>query len=45
MLVVHRAFRREFVLAPGLVRRVDDGDTLRCRIVSSHRQFTTALVL
>jgi hemerythrin-like domain-containing protein len=44
MLMVHRAFRREFALAPGLVRRVDDGDTLRCRIVSDHLQFiTTAL--
>jgi hypothetical protein len=29
MLMVHRAFRSEFALAPGLVRRVDDGDTLR----------------
>jgi hemerythrin-like domain-containing protein len=44
MLMVHRAFRREFALAPGLVRRVDDGDALRCRIVSDHLQFiTTAL--
>ena len=42
--MVHRAFRREFALASGLVRRVDDGDTLRCRIVSDHLQFiTTAL--
>ena len=41
MLMVHRAFRREFALAPGLVRRVGDGDTLRCRIVSGHLQFIT----
>src|ERR1700754_4767270 len=39
MLMVHRAFRREFALAPALVRRVDDGDTLRCRTVAAHLQF------
>ena len=40
MLMVHRAFRREFALAPALVRRVDDGDTLRCRTIAGHLQFT-----
>jgi hemerythrin-like domain-containing protein len=44
MLMVHRAFRREFALALGLVRRVDVGDTVRCRTVSGHLRFiTTAL--
>ena len=44
MLMVHRAFRREFALAPGLVRQVDDGDTQRCRTIAAHLRFlVTAL--
>ena len=36
MLVVHAALRREFGLAPGLVRGVADGDVARARIVGGH---------
>ena len=36
MLVVHAALRREFGLAPGLVRGVADGDVARARIVGRH---------
>ncbi|MDN5749297.1 MAG: hemerythrin domain-containing protein [Pseudonocardia sp.] len=36
MLVVHLALRREFRLAPGLVRRTRDGDTRRARTVATH---------
>lgn len=36
MVVVHRAFRREFGLAPGLIRRVADGDRARAAVVADH---------
>lgn len=36
MLVVHRAFRREFRLAPRLVRAVVPGDTSRAAVVADH---------
>ncbi len=34
MVIVHRAFRREFVLLPRLVREVPDGDTARAAVVA-----------
>ncbi|WP_395111634.1 hemerythrin domain-containing protein [Actinomadura sp. SCN-SB] len=33
MVVVHRLFRREFRLAPGLIRAVADGDRIRAAVV------------
>lgn len=36
MVVVHRLFRREFGLAPGLVRRVAPGDRQRSAVVADH---------
>ena len=42
MRVVHRAFRREFGLVPGLVRRVPEGDTRRAAVVARHLRFALA---
>ena len=36
MLVAHRAFRREFTLAPRIVRDVAPGDTARAALVADH---------
>ena len=36
MVVVHRAFRREFRLLPGLVRAVPAGDTARAAVLAAH---------
>jgi hemerythrin-like domain-containing protein len=36
MIVVHRVFRREFRLAPTLIRGVRPGDTARARVVADH---------
>ena len=36
MVVVHRAFRREFGLLPGLVRAVPAGDTARAAVLAAH---------
>ena len=36
MVVVHRAFRREFTLIPPLVRAVAAGDTARAAVVTKH---------
>ncbi|MFC4695703.1 hemerythrin domain-containing protein [Geodermatophilus arenarius] len=36
MYVVHRAFRREFGLLPGLVRAVEPGDTARAAVLARH---------
>src|SRR6476620_11246093 len=36
MIVVHRAFRREFTLLPQLVRDVAAGDTARAAVVAKH---------
>ena len=36
MYVVHRVFRREFVLIPQLVRQVAAGDTARAAVVGEH---------
>lgn len=36
MVVVHRAFRREFALAPRLVREVAPGDTVRATTIAAH---------
>jgi hemerythrin-like domain-containing protein len=36
MVVVHKAFRREFGLLPQLIRAVPDGDTARADIVAKH---------
>ncbi|WP_433296798.1 hemerythrin domain-containing protein [Actinoplanes sp. CA-030573] len=36
MVLVHRAFRRDFRMLPALVRAVADGDTARAEIVGSH---------
>jgi hemerythrin-like domain-containing protein len=36
MVVVHRLFRREFGLAPGLIRRVAEGDRQRSAVVADH---------
>jgi hypothetical protein len=46
MAVVHRAFRREFGLLPGLVRRVAPGDTARAAVLAAHaRLLLTSLHL
>jgi hemerythrin-like domain-containing protein len=39
MVVVHRAFRREFGLAPKLIRRVADGDRERAGVVADYLEF------
>ena len=36
MVMVHRVFRREFRLAPGLIRGVADGDRQRAGVVGGH---------
>jgi hemerythrin-like domain-containing protein len=36
MVVVHRAFRREFTLVPALVRAVPAGDTARAAVLTDH---------
>jgi iron-sulfur cluster repair protein YtfE (RIC family) len=36
MIVVHRVFRREFRLAPRLIRAVRPGDAARARVVGAH---------
>ena len=36
MVVVHRAFRREFRLVPELVRQVRPGDTARAAVIAEH---------
>ncbi len=41
MVVVHRAFRREFGLAPGLIRRVAAGDRQRSAVVADHLVFVS----
>jgi iron-sulfur cluster repair protein YtfE (RIC family) len=41
MVVVHRLFRREFGLAPGLIRRVAAGDRERSAVVAGHLTFLT----
>ena len=38
MIVVHRAFRREFTLISPLVRGVAAGDTARAAVVTKHAQ-------
>jgi hypothetical protein len=38
MSMAHRFFRREFLLAPAVVRRVDVGDTDRAGVVAAHLQ-------
>ena len=38
MIAVHSAFRREFRLAPGLVRAVAPGDVARAQVVAGHVQ-------
>src|ERR1700754_4420121 len=42
MAMVHRMFRREFLLAPGMVRRVDVGDAGRAHGVAAHLRFISA---
>jgi hypothetical protein len=42
MVVVHRAFRREFGAAAGHIRRTPDGDTRRAQIVASHLRLCMA---
>lgn len=44
MVMVHRMFRREFGLAPGVVRRVPPGDTDRAAVVARHIRFITTLL-
>jgi hemerythrin-like domain-containing protein len=41
MVVIHRMFRREFGLVPGLIRRVADGDRRRSAVVADHLTFLT----
>ncbi len=36
MVLVHKVFRREFVLVPRLVRSTPDGDVSRARLVGAH---------
>lgn len=42
MVVIHRMFRREFRLLPGLVRGVQKDDIARARVVSDHTAETIA---
>ncbi len=44
MLVVHGAFRREFRLAPGLVRRTHAGDVDRAKLVADHIALITTFL-
>jgi iron-sulfur cluster repair protein YtfE (RIC family) len=44
MFVVHSGFRREFRLAPGLVRSVPAGDTARAAQVATHLGLVTDLL-
>ncbi len=44
MVVVHTAFRREFGLAPGLVRGVSDGDLRRAAVVADHLDLLTTML-
>lgn len=44
MLMVHNMFRREFMLATGLVEQVIDGDGERIETVISHLQFITNIL-
>jgi hemerythrin-like domain-containing protein len=44
MNAVHTMFRREFRLAPGVVRAVDDGDTDQARVVADHLEFLTTVL-
>ena len=44
MNCVHTMFRREFRLAPGLVRAVEEGDTERSGIVADHLEFLTTVL-
>ncbi len=44
MLVVHTSFRREFRLAPGLVRGVAEGDLARSRIVADHLEWLLGML-
>ena len=44
MTMVHRMFRREFLLAPGMVRRVEAGDTGRVHSVTAHLRFISAIL-
>ncbi|NJC68066.1 hemerythrin domain-containing protein [Planosporangium flavigriseum] len=39
MLVIHTALRREYRLAPALVRAVAPGDAARARVISEHLDF------
>ncbi|HEY7594391.1 MAG TPA: hemerythrin domain-containing protein [Actinophytocola sp.] len=41
MVVVHKAFRREFGRVAGLIRQVADGDRRRAEIVADHIAFLT----
>ncbi len=42
MYVVHRVFRREFTLIPGLVRETTPGDTVRAHVVAEHLRLVIA---
>jgi len=42
MVVVHRAFRREFTLLPGLVRDVAPGDVARAAVLAGHARLCLA---
>ncbi len=42
MAMVHRMFRREFLLAPGVVQRVDETDSRRAHTVAAHLQLISA---
>ncbi|MBV8994943.1 MAG: hemerythrin domain-containing protein [Pseudonocardiales bacterium] len=44
MIIVHTAFRREFRLAPGLVRATSVGDLSRAAIVAAHLELMTAVL-
>jgi Hemerythrin HHE cation binding domain len=44
MVVVHTAFRREFRLAPALVRGVRDEDTRRAAVVADHLDLMTTML-
>lgn len=44
MIVVHTFLRREFRLAPGLVRAVEAGDTRRAGTICAHLEFLTSFL-
>ncbi len=44
MVVVHTAFRREFRLAPALVRGVAEGDVRRAGVVADHLDLMTTML-